>query len=71
MVAGGKNLDEVKIQRDIFQRDVLSPLLFALMIIANSGNALADSNFINHKKKINHLIYIDDIKLFTKNKNKN
>ena len=31
------------------------------------GNAQADTNFINHKKKINHLMYMDDITLFAKN----
>ena len=27
------------------------------------GNSLADTNFIDRKKKINNLMYIDDIKL--------
>ena len=33
LTAGGKNLAEVKIQRGVFQRNVLSPLLFVIEIM--------------------------------------
>ena len=70
LTAGGKSLAETKIQRGIFQGDALSPLLFII--------AKMPLNYIPRKcttryklsrsqEKINHLMYMDDIKLFTKN----
>ena len=47
-MAEGKNLTEV---REIFQRYVLSPLVFVIVMIP--FNAQVDTNFINHKKKSN------------------
>ena len=32
LTAGGKTLDQARIQRDIFQGDALSPLLFVIML---------------------------------------
>ena len=49
----GKSLVEVKIQRGIFQGDVLLSLLFvlAMMLLNHIRNAQADTYFINRKKK--------------------
>ena len=71
LTAGGKSLAEVKIQRGIFQGDMLSPLLFVIVMMplnhilrkCSGGHKLNKS-----QEKINHLMYIDDIKLFVKNK---
>ena len=70
LTAGGRRLAETKIQRGIFQ-DELSPLLFIIAIIplkpllrkCTAGYKLSKS-----QEKINHLMDMDDIKLFAKNK---
>ena len=67
--AGGKSLAKTKIQRGIFQGDALSPLLFIIAMIPlnhilrkfTTGYKLSRS-----QEKINHLMYVDDIKLFAK-----
>ena len=65
----GKNLAETKIQRGIFQGDVLLLLLFIIAMMSlnhtlrkcTGGYKLSVS-----QEKINHLMYMDDIKLFAK-----
>ena len=70
LTAGGRKLAEAKIQRGIFWGDALSPLLFII--------AMMPLNYILRKctagyklgwsqEKVNHLMYMDDIKLFAKN----
>ena len=62
-----KNLAEVKIQKVIFQEDSQSPLLFVIAMMSlthilrkcTRGHKLHKS-----QEKINHLIYMDDPKLF-------
>ena len=69
LTAGGRRLAEAKIQRGIFQVDALSPLLLiiAKMLLKNilrkctAGYTLSWS-----QEKINHLMHMDDIKLFAK-----
>ena len=62
--AGGKGLAGVKIPRGIFQGDAQSPLLFVI--------AMMPPNYILRKCtasvncKIDHLMYMDSIKLFAK-----
>ena len=73
LTAGGKSLAETKIQRWIFQGDSLSPLLF--IIDMTSLNHILRKCTTGYKlsrsqEKINHLTYIDDIKLFAKNEKK-
>ena len=70
LTVGGKSLAEVKIQRGIFQRGALSPLLFVITTMplnhilrkCTDGFKLSKS-----QEKINHLMYMDDINLFAKN----
>ena len=70
LTAGGKSLAEVKIQGGIFLGDVLSLLLFEMAMMSlnhilrkcTGGNKLSKS-----PEKINHLLYMDNIKLFVKN----
>ena len=69
--AGGKSLAETNIQRGIFQGDALPPLLFIIAMTplnhilrkCTAGYKLSRSH-----GKINHLMYMDGIKLFAKNK---
>ena len=73
LTAGGKSLPETKIQRGIFQGDVLSPLLFktAMMPLNHMPRkCTAGYKLCRSQEKINHLMYIDDIKLFAKNEKK-
>ena len=71
LTAGGISLAEIKIQRGIFQGDALSPLLFIIAMMplnhilkkCSTGYKLSKP-----QEKINHLMYMDDIKLFEKMK---
>ena len=70
MTEGGRSLAETKIQRGIFQGDALSPLLFiiAMMPLNNTlRKCIAGYKLGGSQEKINHLMYMDDIKLFAKN----
>ena len=61
-------LARVNIQRGIFQGDTLSPLLFVIGLIplshilrkVNAGYQLGKGQY----KKINHLLFMDDLKLY-------
>ena len=68
--AGGQSLAEVKIQRGISQGDALSPLLFVIAIMPlnlNLRKCTVGYKLSKSQKKINHLMYMDDIKHFAKN----
>ena len=69
LTAGGRRLAEAKIQRDIFQGDALSPLLFIIAMMPLNHifrNCTAGYKLSRSQEKINHLMYMDDIKLFAK-----
>ena len=71
LTAGGKILIEVKIQRSIFQGDPLSPFLFVIAMIPLNHilrKCTAKYKLTKSQEKINHLMFMDDIKLFSKNK---
>ena len=68
--AGKQSLAEVKIQRGIFQGDSLSPLLFIIAMMPLNHilkKCTGGYKFTNSQEKINHLMYMDDIKIFAKN----
>ena len=70
LTAGGKSLAETKIQRAIFQGDAQSPLLFIIALMPLNPilrKCTAEYKLSRSQKKINHLMYMDDIKLFAKN----
>ena len=62
---------EVKIHRDIFQEDVLLPLLFVIAMIPLNHNlrkCTSEYKLSKSQEKTNHLMFMDGIKLFAKNK---
>ena len=70
LTAGRKSLTEIKIPRGIFKGDVLSPLLLVIaMMQLNCILKKYSGEYELHKsqEKINHQMYMDDIKLFAKN----
>ena len=70
LIAGGKTLTEGKIQNGIFQEDALSPLLFVTVMMPLNyilRKSTGGYKFTTLQEKINHLMYMDDIKLFAKN----
>ena len=70
LTAGRKSLAEAKIQRGIFQGDALSPLLFIIAMMPLNHifrKCTAGYKLRRSQEKVNHLMYMDEIKLFAKN----
>ena len=70
LTAGGRSIAETNIQRGIFQKDALSPLLFIIAMMPLNHvlrKCTAGYKLSRSQEKINHLMYMDDIKLFAKN----
>ena len=68
--AGGRSLADTKIQRGIFQGDALSPLLYIIAMMPLNHilrKWTTGYKFSRSQGKINHLMYMVDIKLFAKN----
>ena len=66
---GNSELGEVEIKRDIFQGDSSSPLVFVSALIPLSlilRKAKAACEFSESKEKINHLLFMDDLKLYSR-----
>ena len=68
-----EDLRDVPAKRRIFQGDSLSPLVFVLYMISLSlvlrkTKALMLSTRGNRQFQLNHLLIMDDLKLFAKNK---
>ena len=61
LATGGKDLAETKIQRSIFQGDAQSPFQFIIAMMPL--NHILKKCTANLLEKINHLVYMDDIKL--------
>ena len=69
LCSGNSELGGVKIKRGIFQGDSLSPLVFILVLIPLSlilRKAKAAYEFSESKEKINHLLFMDDSKLYSR-----
>ena len=70
LIAGGKSLAETKIQRGILQGDTPSPLQFIIAMMPLNHvlrKCTAGYKLSKSQEKINHLMYMDDIRLFAKN----
>ena len=71
LTAGGKSLGEVEIRRGIFQGDSLSPLLFVVAMIPLTLLLRREKlgyRFGEEGRLINHLLFMDDLKLYAKRK---
>ena len=69
MMCRDEILGEVRIKRGIFQGDALSPLLFVISMIPLTSilrMAAPEYEFSSSKVKINHLLYMDHLKLYGK-----
>ena len=70
LTAAGTTLAEVNIRRGIFQGDSLSPLLFIIAMIPMTKALRKTKNGYQLGKQdavINHLMFMDDIKIYGKN----
>ena len=70
LTAGGRSIAETKIQRDIFQGDPQSPLLFIIAMMPQNyilRKCTAGYKLSRSQEMINHRMYMDDIKLFATN----
>ena len=68
LCSGNSELGEVETKRGTFQGDSLSPLVFVLAFIPLSlilRKTKAAYEFSERKKKINHLLFMDDLKLYS------
>ena len=70
LTSNGVNLGEVNIKSGIFQADSLSPLLFVIVLTPLTlilRKATAGYHFTD-KTKVNHLLFMNDLKLYGKDK---
>ena len=69
MTSNGENLGEVDVKRGIVQGASLSPLLFVLSMVSLSlipRKVNASYEWGKKEYKLNHLLFMDDLKLFSK-----
>ena len=72
LTAGNQVLGEVRVKRRIFQGDNLSPLLLVLALIPLTlvlRKVKAGYNLGNGLHIINHILFMDDLKLYGKSEN--
>ena len=70
LTCANEHLGEVKIKRAIFQGNALSPLLSVIALIPLTSVLTTTKHgyeFPKNGEKINHLLYMDDLKLYAKN----
>ena len=69
LASGRQTLAEVKTQRGIFQGDSLSPLLIVITMVPLNyifGKVQRVAKLTKSEEKIYHLMYMSDIKVFSK-----
>ena len=69
LTANGEDLGEVNVKRGIFQGDSLSPLIFVLSMVPLSlilKKVNACYKWGKKEYKLNHLLFMDDLKLYPK-----
>ena len=70
LASGGQTQVDFKIQGDIIEGDSLSLLLFVIAMMPLNyiqRKCKRGENFIVYQEKINHVMYLDDIKISTMN----
>ena len=70
LYADGKLLGSVPIRREIFQGDSFSPLLFVIALLPLIHKLIEAGMGYQLEKngaKVNHLLFMDDLKLYGKN----
>ena len=70
LIAEGQTLEKIKSQTDIFQGDPLSPLVFVVAMMQFNYLFIKRREgykFSKSQQKINRLIYVGNIMVFTKN----
>ena len=67
----GNALGTVNIKRGIFQGDSLSPLLFVMTLVplTLTLRRMRAGYCFKNLTRINHLLYMDDLKMYAKNRN--
>ena len=70
LCSGNSELGEAEVKRGIFQGDSLSLLVFVLALIPLSLilRKAKTYEFSESKEKINHLLFIDDLKFYSRSK---
>ena len=69
LTPNGKDLGEANVKRDTFQGDRLSPLLFVLSVVLLYLTLKKVNTCYKWRKmeyRLNHLLFMDDLKLYTK-----
>jgi len=71
LTCGKEEIGDVKIRRGIFQGDALSPILFCMALnpLSTVLHKAGKEYKLTGGMKINHLLYMDDLKLYSKNEN--
>ena len=67
LCAGKLELGTVDIRRGIGQRDSFSPLVFVFPLCLILKKSRSAYKFSGSKEKINHLLFMDDLKLDSRN----
>ena len=70
LCAGNSELGKIDTKRGIFQRDSFSPLVFVLALIPLSlilRKSKAAYEFSVSKENINYFLFMDDLKLYSRN----
>ena len=69
--SNGKELDKIVIKRVLFQGDPFSPLLFVMAMILLTmilRKVDAGYRFNRSREKVNHLLFMDDLKFYSRSK---